>query len=128
MKVLIVDDNEVLTGLLKEMLEIEGVDHVETAENGEEGYAVFLLFKPDIILTDIEMPVKNGLEMVKDIRAHYAGIKIIYMSSDSDRYRKLLEDEKIRYKARFINKPFLLSEVIGFFHEYQKEIKCECLT
>jgi CheY-like chemotaxis protein len=120
-KVLIVDDNEVLTSLLKEILEIEGVYHVETADNGEEGYAASLLFKPDIILTDIEMPVKNGLEMVKDIRAHYPRIKTIYMSSDSDRYGKLLQEEKMKYNARFINKPFLLSEVIGFFHEYQKK-------
>lgn len=128
MKLLIVDDNELLTCLLKEILEIEGIDHVETAENGEEGYAVSLLFKPDIILTDIEMPGKSGLEMVRDIRAHYPAIKTIYMSADADRYRTFLEDEKKRYNARFINKPFLLSEVIRFFHDYQKEINCECLT
>jgi len=120
-KVLIVDDNEVLTGLIKEMLEIEGINDVKTAENGEEGYITFLYFRPDIILTDIEMPVKNGLEMVKDIRAHHPRIKTIYMSSDLNRYRTLLEDEKTKYKAKLLNKPFSPFEVMGFIHEYRKE-------
>lgn len=120
MKVLIVDDNEVLTGLMKELLEMEGSYHVKTAENGVEGYLTFLHFKPDIVLTDIEMPVKNGLEMVKDIRAHHPGIKAIYMSANLNRYRTLLEDEKIKYEATLLDKPFSLSEVIGLFYEYQE--------
>ena len=126
-KVLIVDDNEVLTGLMKEMLEVEGIYHVKTAENGVEGYLAFLHFKPDIVLTDIEMPVKNGLEMVRDIRINHPEIKAIYMSGDLNRYRRLLDDEKTKYKATLLNKPFGISEVMGLFHEYQKEGKNKCL-
>jgi len=47
MKVLIVDDNETLTSLLKEVLETEGLCDVKTADNGETGYNAFLKFKPD---------------------------------------------------------------------------------
>lgn len=126
-KVLIVDDNGVLTGLMKEMLEAEGIYHVKTAENGVEGYLAFLHFKPDIVLTDIEMPVKNGLEMVRDIRINHPEIKAIYMSGDLNRYGRLLDDEKTKYKATLLNKPFCISEVIGLFHEYQKEGKNKCL-
>jgi CheY-like chemotaxis protein len=126
-KVLIVDDNEVLTGLMKEMLEVEGIYHVKTAENGVEGNLAFLHFKPDIVLTDIEMPVKNGLEMVRDIRIKHPEIKAIYMSGDLNRYRRLLDDEKTKYKATLLNKPFCISEVIGLFHECQKEGKNKCL-
>ena len=120
MRVLIVDDNEVLTGLIKEILEIEGDYHVKTAGNGEEGCKAFVNFKPDVILTDIEMPIKNGLQMIKEIRAHHPGIKAIYMSASPDRYRKLLEDEKLQYKSAFLNKPLYLSEMIALFQEYQK--------
>ena len=49
-KVLIVDDDEALAGLIKEMIEQMGIYRVKTAVNGEEGYEVFLHFKPDIIL------------------------------------------------------------------------------
>jgi YesN/AraC family two-component response regulator len=121
MKVLIVDDNEVLAGLMKELLEVEGSYQVKTAENGEEGYRAFLQFKADIIVTDIEMPVKNGLEMVRDIRAHHPGIKIIYMSADLNQYRTVLEDEKTNYKIQLLNKPFYISDVIGLLSAYQKE-------
>ncbi len=125
MKVLIVDDNEDLTGLIKEMIEREGIYRVKTAANGGEGYVVFLHFKPDIILTDIQMPVKNGLEMVRDIRTHNPGIRVIYMSGDLSRFRSLLEDEKKKYLASFIPKPFsrfelvgLLSETMGYDHAF----------
>lgn len=120
-RILIVDDNEALTGLLKEMLETEGIYRVKTAGNGEHGYAAFLRFKPHILITDIEMPVKNGLEMVKEIRAHHPRVRTIYMSADLNRYRTLLEEEKMKYHADFLEKPFSSSGVIGLLNEYQKE-------
>ena len=123
-KILIVDDNEVLADLIKAMLEVEKSYHVMTAENGGEGYAAFLTFKPDVILTDIEMPVKDGLEMVKDIRVHQPSIKAIYMSADLTRYRSSLEKEKAKYKAALLDKPFTISQVMGLFDEYQIERGC----
>jgi len=116
MKILIVDDNETLTGLLKEVLETEGDYNVKTAENGETGYRAFLNFKPDVILTDIEMPVKNGLDMVKDIRVHDPDIKTIYMSGDLRRYKTRLEVEKAKHHADMVNKPLCFSKVLDLFH------------
>ena len=123
MKVLIVDDEEALADLIKEMIEREGIYRVKTAANGEEGYEVFLHFKPDIILTDIRMPGKNGLEMVRDIRAHNPSIRVIYMSGCLSRFRSLLEDEEKKHQASFLTKPFsrfellgLLSETMGYDH------------
>jgi len=120
MKILIVDDNKSIIRLIKEILETEGNYNVKTAENGEEGFVVFLSFKPDIVLTDIEMPVKNGFEMIRNIRALHPGVKTVYMSADLNRYRSLLEEEKIKYKASFLNKPFTCSNIVDLFHEKQK--------
>jgi len=116
-KVLIVDDEKAISGLLKEMIEGEDSYRVRTAANGEEGYEVFLQFKPDIILTDIQMPGKNGLEMVRDIRVHHPGIKTIYMSADLKRYRTRLEEEKMKYQASFLEKPFPIFELVGLLSE-----------
>jgi len=124
-RVLIVDDNEALITLMKELLETEGAYRVKTAVNGEDGYMTFLNFRPDIILTDIEMPIKNGLEMVREIRVHHPGIKTIYMSGDPHNYRILLEKEEREYKADFLPKPFSLTKMIGLFDEYQREGSCE---
>ena len=121
MKVLIVDDDEALAGLIKKIIEKMGTYRVKTAVNGEEGYEIFLHFKPDIILTDIQMPAKNGLEMVRDIRNHDPGIKTIYMSGNMRQFRTRLEEEKTKYKASLLDKPFSFSKLTGLFHEYQKE-------
>jgi len=122
MKVLIVDDDAALIGLIKQIIDrMETAYSVTTAANGEEGYNVFFRFKPDIILTDIQMPVKNGLEMVRDIRNHDPGIKTIYMSGNMSRFRARLEEEKTKYKASLIEKPFSCSRLTGLFHEYQNE-------
>ena len=120
-KVLIVEDNKALIRLLKEMLEGEGIYYVKTAQNGDEGYGAFLRFKPDVILTDIEMPVKNGPDMIRDIRMLDPRIKTIYMSADPSRYRSFLEEEKIKYQASFLNKPFSGSKVIELINESQKK-------
>ena len=121
MKVLIVDDDEALTGLIKTIIDKMGIYCVKTAANGEEGYEVFIHFKPDIILTDIQMPVKNGIEMVKDIRNHNPGIKTIYMSGDMSLFQTRLEEEKSKYNASLIEKPFSCSRLTGLLHEYQKK-------
>ncbi len=124
MKVLIVDDDERLALLIKEMIKKIGINRVKTAVNGKEGYAIFLHFKPDIILTDIQMPAKNGLEMVREMRNHDPWIKAIYMSGNMHRFRTRLEEEKTKYKANLLDKPFSFSKLTGLFHEYQKERKC----
>lgn len=109
MKVLIVDDNMALTAFVKVMLDTETMWQVETAGNGEAGYLAFLRFDPDIIVTDIEMPLKNGLEMMRNIRTHQPKIKAIYMTGDLKRYQNVLEEEKKNYRADFIEKPFIFS-------------------
>jgi len=122
MKILIVDDNEVLASLIKEMLDREGYYQVETAVNGEDGYDVFFDFKPDVILTDIEMPVKNGIEMIRDIRMHHPEIKTIYMSSNLNRYRTLLEHDKTNYRSEMLDKPIHYPEIKRLFQECRREL------
>jgi len=117
MKVLVVDDDEVLGALIKAMINNDGCCSVNTARDGQEGYLSYLRFRPDIIITDIEMPKINGLEMVSAIRAHDPEVRIIYMSGDLDRFWSLLEEEKNKYQARLLHKPFSRSELTGLLSE-----------
>ncbi|MDL1964491.1 MAG: response regulator [Deltaproteobacteria bacterium] len=121
MKVLIVEDDEELAGLIKKMIERIGIYCVKTAANGKEGFEIFLYFKPDIILTDIQMPVKNGFEMITDIRNHDPGIKTIYMTGDMSQFQTRLEEEKTKYKASLLSKPFSYARLTELLHEYRKE-------
>jgi DNA-binding NtrC family response regulator len=105
MKVLVVDDNRLLANVIQEILEDDGIE-VRSAKDGIDGYSAYLLFKPDIVITDIQMPRENGLEMMGHIRTHDPMIKTIYMSGDIDHYRPYLTEEKEKYQVSFFEKPF----------------------
>ncbi len=111
MKVLIVDDNRDLALLLKWMLESEGYE-VRAAQGGRDGYSTYLLFSPDLVLTDIQMPDKNGLELIKEIRCHNPAVRTIYMSGDLSLYRSPLKEEKEKYHVSVLEKPFSKQELM----------------
>jgi CheY-like chemotaxis protein len=109
-KVLVVDDNRLLADTIQVVLEDYGLE-VMSANDGVDGYSAYLLFKPDIVITDIQMPRKNGLEMMGHIRTHEPMIRTIYMSGDIDPYRPFLREEKMRYPVSFFEKPFSLESL-----------------
>jgi CheY-like chemotaxis protein len=111
MKVLVVDDNKELAELIQAVLEGEGVE-VMSANDGIEGYATYLLFRPDLVITDIQMPGGTGFGMMQHIRAHNPKIKTVYMSGDIDAYRLTLEREKKSYPVTFLTKPFSLKALM----------------
>ena len=62
----------------------EFFNNIETASNGKEGIEKYKTYKPDIIITDINMPVMSGIEMIKSIRKEDKDIPIIVVSAYSD--------------------------------------------
>ena len=112
MKILIVDDDQELTFTLQFMLEDEGYE-VRSAKDGQDGYWAYLEFKPDLVITDIQMPGENGLELMEHIRALNPGVRTIYMSGDLNSYLSPLEEEKKRYPVSLLEKPFSKVELMG---------------
>jgi CheY-like chemotaxis protein len=113
MKVLVVDDNLFLASIIQEILKGEGCE-VMTAKDGNDGYSVYLLFEPDLIITDIQMPGKNGLEMMECIRTHNPMIQTIYMTGDINTFRASLLEEEKKYPVSFFEKPFSLARLTQF--------------
>lgn len=66
-KILVIDDNIAVRTTIVQMLEAEGYE-VVSAEDGRRGLAVFRSAKPDLVVTDIIMPEKEGIETIRDIR------------------------------------------------------------
>src|SRR5688572_28815280 len=67
-RILVVDDDENLGHIMAETLIAAGYE-VQTADDGLHGYLRYLEQQPEIVLTDIEMPELDGLEMMRCIRA-----------------------------------------------------------
>ena len=80
-RVLLVEDDKNLCFILKSSLEqMIGGYEVETAANGEEGLKRLVEGKFDVIVSDVEMPVMDGMTMVRHIREHHPQVAIIFIT------------------------------------------------
>lgn len=84
-KVLVVDDDTAIRLLIKTILEKEGYNVVE-AHDGEDGYEKLRKESPDLVLTDIDMPKMNGLQLCHKIRYDvlYRHTPIIVLTGSRD--------------------------------------------
>jgi CheY-like chemotaxis protein len=110
-RVLIVEDDEGLASIIQAMLESEGYK-VTITSDGQRGYVMYLLFRPDLIITDIQMPVQNGLDFMKHVRKHSPEVRAIYMSGAMDQFSPLLEEEKKRHDIGLLLKPFTRMQLL----------------
>jgi YesN/AraC family two-component response regulator len=78
-KVLIIDDEPYILLMLKKMLERAGYE-VDLASNGREGMTLFEKGSADLVITDIIMPDKEGLELIIEMKKQSPELKIIAMS------------------------------------------------
>ncbi len=81
--ILYVEDEATSREQIKSILKTLGY-RMMTAENGREGLELFLELTPDIVLTDINMPFMNGLEMAREIRTREPDAQIIVMTAFND--------------------------------------------
>lgn len=115
-KVLVVDDDRLLGYVIQAILEGEGFE-VRTASDGEEGYSTCLLFRPEIVVADIWMPRKSGLEMMEQIRTQRPEIKTIYMSGELNQARLRLDEEQKKFCISILKKPFSREELTRLIFE-----------
>ncbi len=78
-RILVVDDESQIRTMLAQMLEQEGYT-VHTAEHGEEGLALVGKFAFDLVITDMIMPVKDGLKFIMELVRDYPEVRILAIS------------------------------------------------
>jgi type IV pilus assembly protein PilB len=83
-RVLVVEDSPTIVSVVKYFLELEGFD-VLVAEDGRVGLDMALRERPDVIVTDINMPAMGGMEMVKVLRAdsRVSDVRILMLTSEA---------------------------------------------
>jgi len=90
-KVLIVDDEEKNIKYLSLILEESGFSNIYSAENGVEGLEQVKKIRPDLIVLDIRMPKKNGIEVFNELKRAYAykDIPIIILTGEAEFLQRL---------------------------------------
>lgn len=112
--VLIIDDDEMMRAFLVESFEAHGYE-VRDAKNGDLGVESYFEEPADLVITDLFMPEKDGVEVVRTLIKHNPDVKIFAISGgDSVGGRKdvLQVIEDFGAKKTF-EKPFKISEVLA---------------
>lgn len=94
-RVLLVEDNPLNRELLRTVLESAGCN-VDEAENGADALAMLGRHLPDVLLTDLQMPVMDGSMLLREVRKQprFAGLKVLAVTAyamQGDRERVLAE-------------------------------------
>lgn len=103
--VLLIDDNAPLRGLLREMLESRSF-HVAEAGDGAEALRAVRQHRPDVVVCDVLMPEKDGLQTIRELRALQPGLKVVAMSGGGGARVNLLGAARAFGAAELLQKPF----------------------
>lgn len=109
MKILIVDDEEMIRGVLKEYVEFEGNEAFEAAD-GMEAVKMCKDNDYDVVLMDVMMPKLDGFSAVKEIRK-FKDVPVIMLSARGEEYDKLFGFEI--GADDYVTKPFSPKEVMA---------------
>jgi two-component system, cell cycle response regulator len=120
--VLYVEDEDDIRNAVIESLQ-RRVDKLYEAKDGLQGYSLYVKNKPDIVITDIKMPVMNGLEMSQKIRDLNKKVPIIVTTAyeESDFFHKSIEIGINGY----VVKPISMQKLMELLAETAKKIELE---
>ncbi|MDX1947885.1 MAG: response regulator [Pirellulaceae bacterium] len=104
-RILVVDDSAVDRRFVGGLLARTGVHQVEFAEDGAQALAYMRQTVPDMIVTDLQMPNRNGLELVAAVRMHHPEVPIILMTGHGS--EALAVEALQRGAAGYVPKPQL---------------------
>ena len=113
MKILLVEDDDLLTSALKLSLSKNGHQVIGTAGDGLEAIDKFKELEPEIVIMDLILPKKHGIDTLKEIISYKPEAKIIVITGAS--HRSLITDAINAGAFSYLTKPFetraLLAEI-----------------
>lgn len=139
-KVLLVDDHDLLRRGIRTMLETEGIDVVGEAADGTKVLEMVGELLPDVVLIDVIMPNKDGIEATREIKDNHPNIGVVVLSGHDDQQfvfdalkagasgylLKTAELDEVVATVRSVAAgegrldPVLASKVLSEFQSYQK--------
>lgn len=115
--VLIIDDDAAIRSMMSQILSSAGYQ-VSPAADGKAGINLYRENPTDLIITDLVMPEKDGIELIMELRREFPQAKIMAMSGGSQ-YGNMdyLKTAKILGAIRVLDKPFEIDTLLQIVNE-----------
>jgi len=99
MDILIADDSGVVRDrIVERLIEIKGIEVVGQAKDGLEACVLFREHRPDIVVLDLQMPLRNGLDVLRDIKSSDPDVRVIIFTNYCyPQYRQICLEEGVDY-------------------------------
>jgi len=116
LKVLVVDDSLIVSNRLRNLLsDLEYVQFTGHAENYNDALLFTDAMKPHVLLLDININGRSGIEILKQVKKDYPSIKVIMFTNQSDeRYRKMCQESGADY---FLDKSSEFESLTGLLEK-----------
>jgi CheY-like chemotaxis protein len=119
--ILVIDDDQEVRDFLVAVLERAGHE-VTTAGNGRDGVAMFREHAVQVVITDIIMPEKDGIETILDLRREHPDLKVIAISGGGRTTpENYLHSARLLGADRAMRKPFKNEEILRAIEELTAE-------
>lgn len=116
--ILAVDDSQTMRDVVKETLESAGYK-VTVAENGKDGVEKFKQDKFDLVVADINMPIMDGITMIKEIRKLNPSVPILTLTTESEESKK--QEGRAAGADGWIVKPFRPAQFLDIVRQILEE-------
>ena len=110
-KILLIEDNYDIRENTTEILEL-AFYQVQTAVNGLESLTKVIEFQPDLILCDVQMPVMNGLEVFRKLKANATSASIPFIFVTASAEKSEIESALAMGADGYVCKPFEADELL----------------
>lgn len=116
-RVLVIDDSSAQRFMLTKSLK-EGSHEVFAATNGEDGLAKINEHQPDFIISDLLMPVMDGVELLRQLRSDQNTTPVIIITANSNKQK--IEEVKELGVTHILRKPCKQSELLSTLEQLKK--------
>lgn len=121
-RILVVDDSRAVREALQMVLEMEGWE-VETACDGRQALARIAASRPDLIVTDLQMPTMDGRELADRVHAQDRDIPVVFITAGGNA-RAAAEAHEV---AGYLEKPFAPADLISLIDRLL-DAKAQCAS
>lgn len=125
MKALVIEDDPKILSFVRLGLQEQGLT-VDTASNGDEGLCLCEMSAPDVVVLDIMMPGRDGLSVLRELRARQNTVPVILLTARSALHERI---EGLDLGADdYLTKPFFVEELVARIHAVVRRASGDPLT